>query len=182
MFCIAEEVLSRGISQFISSQNMRPMVGPKIISFPSHVLYADDIFVFCRANKSTLTNLMKLLSASGQWWISLRVFTFLLMILLPLIGVKCILGCNRGFIPFNYLWVPTFVGAPKSHFLQPLANKVRLKLTSWKGKTLSMMDRIQLVNSVITGFLSYSFQVYKWPANLLKEVDKWLKFYMDCWC
>jgi len=66
MFCIAEEVLSRGISQLISSQNMRPMVGPKIISFPSHVLYADDIFVFCRANKSTLTNLMKLLSASGQ--------------------------------------------------------------------------------------------------------------------
>lgn len=31
---------------------------------------------------------------------------------------KTILGCNKGSIPFNYLGVPTFVGAPKFCYFQ----------------------------------------------------------------
>jgi len=54
-------------------------------------------------------------------------------------------------------------------------DKVRSKLASWKGKSLSMMGRVELVNSVIYGFLSYNFQLYKWPSNLLKVVDKWVR-------
>ena len=42
-------------------------------------------------------------------------------------------------LSFNYLGVPIFVGAPKCRFLQPLTDKVKLKLASWKGKSLSMM-------------------------------------------
>jgi len=38
--------------------------------------------------------------------------------------------------------VHIFVGGPKSRFLQPLADKVKLKLASWKGKSLSMMDQV----------------------------------------
>jgi len=32
-----------------------------------------------------------------------------------------------------------------------------------------MMGRIQLVNSVIGGTVQYSFKIYKWPVNLIKE-------------
>jgi len=38
-----------------------------------------------------------------------------------------------------------------------------------------MMGRVELVNSVIFGSLSYNFQVYKWPSSLLKLVDKWVR-------
>jgi len=62
---------------------------------------------------------------------------------------------------FNYLGVSIFVGARKCQFLQHLVDKVKLKLTSWKGKSLSMMGRIQLVNMVTSGFLAYSFNMYK---------------------
>jgi len=54
-----------------------------------------------------------------------------------------------------------FVGTTKCRFLQPLADKVKLKLASWKGKSLSMIGRIQLDNTVITEFLAYSFNIYK---------------------
>ena len=54
-----------------------------------------------------------------------------------------------------------FVGAPKCRFLQPLADKVELKLASWKGKSLNMMGQVQLVNVVITRFLAYNFNMYK---------------------
>jgi len=67
----------------------------------------------------------------------------------------------RAFLTFSYLSVPIFMGAPETKFLQLLADWVKLKLTSWKGKSLSMMGRIQLVNTIIYGFLSYNFHVYK---------------------
>jgi len=35
------------------------------------------------------------------------------------------------------------------------------------------MGRIQLVNTVITGFLDYSFNMYKWFVSLLKQVEQW---------
>ena len=78
-------------------------------------------------------------------------------------------------MPFTYLGVPIFVGAPKGRFLQPLVDKSKLKLASWKGKSLSMMCRIQLVNTVITGVISYSFNLYKWPVSLLKQVEQWCR-------
>ena len=77
--------------------------------------------------------------------------------------IQRILSCSHDCLPLNYLGVPNFVGAPKCRFLQPLADKVKLKLASWKGKSISMMGQIQLVNTVITGFLYYSFNMYKWP-------------------
>ena len=75
--------------------------------------------------------------------------------------IQNILSCSYGCFPFNYLVVFIFVGAPKSRFFQPLADKVKLKLTSWKGKSLSMMRQIQLINTMITEFLAYSFNMYK---------------------
>ena len=68
-----------------------------------------------------------------------------------------------------------FVSAPKCQFLQPLLNEVKLKLASWKGKPLSMMGQIQLVNMVITGFLSYIFHMYKWHISILKQVEQWCR-------
>jgi len=88
---------------------------------------------------------------------------------------KNILSCSHGCLPFNYLGVPIFVGASKCRFLQPLVDKVKLKLASWKGKSLSMMGRIQLVNMVITGFLAYSFNMYKWSVSLIKQVEQWCR-------
>jgi len=87
--------------------------------------------------------------------------------------IQCILSCNHGCLPFTYLGVPIFVGAPRGHFLQPLVDKIKLKLASWKGKSLSMMGRVQLVNTVITGVLTYSFNLYKWHVSLLKQVEQW---------
>jgi len=60
-------------------------------------------------------------------------------------------------------------------FFQPLADKVKSKLASWKGKCLSMIGHVQIVNSVIFDIMSYNLHIYKWPINLLKEVNKWVR-------
>jgi len=75
--------------------------------------------------------------------------------------IQRILSCYHGCLSFNYLGVFIFVGVPKCQYLQPFADKVKLKLTSWKDKSLSMMGRILLVNTVIIEFLAYNFNMYK---------------------
>ena len=132
----------------------------------SHVLYADDILVFCRAENKSLRNFSTFLKTYGAFsgqYINNSKSSFFTMDNSARFFTKIqrILSCSHGCLPLNYLGLPIFVAAPKSHFLQPLADKVKLKLASWKGKYVSMMGQIQLVNTVITGILVHSFNLYK---------------------
>jgi len=154
------------------------MIGPQGFLTPSHVLYADEIFVFCRVDNKSLRNLSTFLKTYGDFsdqYVNNSKSSFFTMDNSTKFVTKIqrILSCSHGCLPFNYLEVSIFVGAPKSRFLQPLADKVKLKLASWKGESLNMMGQIQLVNTVITEILAYSFNLYKWSVSLLKQVEQW---------
>lgn len=60
LFCHAEDALSRGISNLVSSGQLKPMTGPRYCPSGTHVLYANDIMVFCKGTKRNLCNLMAL--------------------------------------------------------------------------------------------------------------------------
>ena len=60
------------------------------------------------------------------------------------------------------------------HF-RMVTDKIKNKLATWKGSTLSIMGRVQLVKSIIHGMLVYSFHVYLWPCRLLRLLDTWIK-------
>lgn len=62
------------------------------------------------------------------------------------VQIKNLLGCNIGSFCLSYLGVPIILGAPKTQYFQLPADKIHLKLASWKSKALSMMSRIQLMN------------------------------------
>jgi len=86
-----------------------------------------------------------------------------------------LLGFTAGTIPFIYLRCSIFKGKPKAVYFQSTTDKIKSKLSTWKGMVLSIMGRIQLVKSIIHGMLVYSFHVYMWPCHLLKLLDSWLK-------
>lgn len=71
-----------------------------------------------------------------------------------------------------YLGVPIFKGRPRSKFLQPLADKVILKLASWKGYLLCFAWRVELVKSSIQSMLIHSMSVYVWHVSLLRHIKK----------
>jgi hypothetical protein len=85
------------------------------------------------------------------------------------------IGFNIGQLPFTYLEVPIFKGKPKSLYFQPIADKVKLKLSAWKASLLSIAGRVQLVKAVIQGMLIHSIAVYSWPVSLLKDLEKYIK-------
>jgi len=57
LFCLAEEVLSRGISKLVNDKKILHMASPQGYLTPSHILYVDEIFVFCIGDTKSLRNL-----------------------------------------------------------------------------------------------------------------------------
>jgi len=57
LFCLAEEVLSKGISKFVNDKKILHMASLQGYFTPSHILYVDDIFVFFRGDNKSLRNM-----------------------------------------------------------------------------------------------------------------------------
>lgn len=73
LFCLAEEVLSRGITNLVEAGEIQLMAGKRGVKMPSHVLYADDIMIFCRASKRSLQSLKLLFLQYAQLLVKLSV-------------------------------------------------------------------------------------------------------------
>lgn len=86
--------------------------------------------------------------------------------------IASLTGFCYGILPFVYLGVPLFKDKPKALYLKPIFDKISVKLGAWKGKILSIMGRVQLVNDVISSIKVYTFHVYKWPKGLFNEHSK----------
>ncbi|XP_024190514.1 uncharacterized protein LOC112194518 [Rosa chinensis] len=151
LFCLAEEVLSHGLTSLVNRRKIRTIAAPSSVS--PHPMCCLRMVV----NKAK-SNL------------------FLGRYTLPRQNRTCgLLGIRPGQLPFTYVGVPIFIGHPKSVHLVPIADKVRCKLSSWKGKQLSQASRLQLISSVIESILIYSFHIYEWPKSLLTKVQGWMR-------
>jgi hypothetical protein len=83
-----------------------------------------------------------------------------------------LLNFKIGSIPFNYLGVPIYKGKPKTSYLHPIADKIKLKLSAWKTSLLTMAGRVQLVKAIIQSMIIYNITLYSWPVSLIKEVER----------
>ncbi|PNY05480.1 ribonuclease H [Trifolium pratense] len=70
LFYLAEEVLSRSLSTAYSAGSINPMRFCRGVVIPSHVLYADDILIFCQGSKRNIREDVQYL------WGSLKPSTF----------------------------------------------------------------------------------------------------------
>jgi hypothetical protein len=176
LFCLAEDVLSRSISKLVSQGTLYCIKDTRNVCIPSHAFYADDLMIYCKGNLVGLKALKELFliyaSESGQC-ISHSKSTIYAGSITPrrLDLIVALLNYKLGTLPFNYLGVPIFKGKPKSCHLQPIADKVKLKLSAWKASLLSIAGRVQLVKSVIQSMLTYSISIYSWPSSLLKDMS-----------
>ncbi|CAJ2662070.1 unnamed protein product [Trifolium pratense] len=180
LFCLAEEVLSRGISMLVSNGSLDLIKGSKNSLVPSHCLYADDIMVFCNGKLSciqALQNLfMRYANCSGQIINAVKSTIYSGGISQArLINIVNNIGFNVGSLPFIYLGVPIFKGKPKARYFYPIADKIKTKLSAWKASLLSIAGRVQLVKSVIQGMTIYSISVYSWPSSILKSIEAWIR-------
>jgi len=180
LFCLAEEVLSRALSDSAARVRLTPMSYCRDTSFPTHVLHADDIMIFCIGLKSNIRELLSIFNKYSEVSSQIanntksRFFTGS-MIVTRINMIANLLGFSVGSVPFLYLGCPIFVGKPKVSHFRMITDKIRNKLATWKGTIISIIGRVQWVKSVIHGMLVYSFHVYFWPKRLPRLLDFWIK-------
>jgi len=77
---------------------------------------------------------------------------------------------TRTFNSFNYLGLEVGGNPRKKKFWEPVLNKLKSRLSVWKGRFLSMAGRICLIKSVITAVPLYYLSLYKAPESVCKSI------------
>jgi len=121
-------------------------------------LYVDDVILFC---KGTASNILAGSISHSR-----------------LSHITNSLGFKIGVLPFIYLGVPIFKGKPKSFYFQPVVDKIKVKLASWKASMLSFAGRFQLLKSVVQIMIIYSISTYARPINLIKELERYMRNFL----
>jgi len=119
LFCIAEEVISRGLETMVREGRLTQMNATKNLYIPSHCLYADDILIFCRGTLSNIKNIMHLFGLYGQYsrqLVNAHKSKFYSRMLALSIShtIASITGFSHGQLPFMYLGILLFKGKPKA--------------------------------------------------------------------
>ncbi|KAK3221918.1 hypothetical protein Dsin_008943 [Dipteronia sinensis] len=138
LFGIAKDFLSKLLSRMVASDQFLPISSQRGFSAPTHLLYADDVLIFCRG---TVRNLRRVVHAfrvygsiSGQLvnWTKSSIFFRSSVSPAPISSLQSLVGMQIGRLPFSYLGVPLFRGKPTKLVLMLIEDKILPKFAKWK--------------------------------------------------
>ncbi|XP_058784642.1 uncharacterized protein LOC131659471 [Vicia villosa] len=144
----------------------------------SHLLFADDCFLFCRANISEVHHIMKLLDlyakAAGQEinmsksevFFSRNLSTPAQEDLAKVVGVRHVLGTG------NYLGLPSLIGRSKKETFSFIKDRIWKRVNSWRGRSLSKAGKETMIKSVLQAILTYIMSVFLLPDGVIDEIEK----------
>ncbi|KAI9198847.1 hypothetical protein LWI28_023034 [Acer negundo] len=184
LFGITEDFLSRLLTRLVGSSQILPISSPRGFLVPTHLLYADDVLIFCRGTQKNLKHIMGAFrdygNISGQLvnWGKSSIYFGSSISPSQIGSLQSLIGMQIGQLPFSYLGVPLFRGKPRKAVLRHIANKILSKFAKWKGKFLSLASHATLIRSVITGSFVHSFMIYKWPSSFLSLINRKLRNFL----
>ncbi|KAK1416690.1 hypothetical protein QVD17_25805 [Tagetes erecta] len=82
-----------------------------------------------------------------------------------------VLQCKRGKLPFQHLGVPVGENLNRIKSWDPVIDKFKGKLSSWKARTLSFGGRLTLVKSVLGSLPIYFMSLFKMPSAVVRKLE-----------
>ena len=146
--------------------------GPKI----THLFFADDSLLFCRANDTDCQIVMNILTmyeeTSGQkinrgktqLFFSTNTQEDIKNRVKDLVGVEVVTQYEK------YLGMPSFVGRAKKETFSYIRERVWHKIQGWKEKLLSQAGREILIKAVIQAMPTFTMGCFKLPKNLCRTL------------
>jgi hypothetical protein len=82
-----------------------------------------------------------------------------------------IFGCQSGTYPFKYLDIPMHHKKLSNNDWKIIEQRIEKKLSSWKGKHLSVGGWLILVNSTLTSLVMFTLSFFEVPKGVLEKID-----------
>ena len=150
----------------------------------THLFFADDNLLFCRANGNECSKLKEILSmyesTSGQK-INTKNFCIFLSLNTSQ-GLKDeiinILGSMHDSNHTKYLGLPSIIGRSKKLVFAEIKEKVGKKLVGWKGKLLSMGGKEVLIKAVAQAIPTYTMSCFQLPKSLCEDLEKLMRSFL----
>ena len=90
-------------------------------------------------------------------------------------------GCGSGRYPFRYLGIPMHHKKLSNKDWLTIEERIQKKLSSWKGKHLSVGGRLVLINSVLSSLAMFMLSFFEVPKGILEKLDYYRsRFFWQC--
>lgn len=186
LFILASKALTR---LFIREERLGSIHGVRAARgapLVSHLMFADHLVVFCRANireaRVVDTILQTYCGWSGQLVNKHKSAIYFSPNTLPevIAAISDVLHLKRMKSDCKYLGLPMFWGKSKKTHFSEMQDRIQAKVAGWKCKSLSQAGRTVLIKSVATALPlpQYYMQSLHFPLGWYAKVDKILK---DFW-
>jgi hypothetical protein len=80
-------------------------------------------------------------------------------------------GCGQGQFPIRYLGIPIHYRRLTNAEWKLVEERLQIRLSSWKGKLLSLGGRLVLINAVLSNMVLYMISFFQLPRGVLKRLD-----------
>ncbi|GAU30882.1 hypothetical protein TSUD_15680 [Trifolium subterraneum] len=166
LFILVTECLTALIHQAVGRGDLHGVRICRGAPEVSHLLFADDCFLFCRANVVEVNELMRILhtyeQASGQEinlgksevFISRNMSHPAKEDLSRILGVRLVLGTNI------YLGLPSMVGRSKKAIFSNIKDRIWKRINSWRGCAMSKAGKEVMIKSVLQAIPSYVMSIH----------------------
>ncbi|KAM6557117.1 hypothetical protein CsatB_004136 [Cannabis sativa] len=183
LFLLCAEGFSSLIKQFERNGELKGCKVANGAPTISHMLFADDSYIYCRATEEEAQNVLRLLNlfeaASGQR-VNYAKSSIFFSANTPM-DLRDRL-CNRlGMVAADensfYLGLPCIMGRKKTAILGFLKEKMEKRILSWEGKFLSKAGREVLLKTVAQALPSYAMSVFLIPLETCGALEKLMAKY-----
>lgn len=132
----------------------------------SHLLFADDSLLFCRASTIQWNNLVDMLNQNMTTiFLSKNTLVPEKTQILEIVGLPTTQRYD------SYLGLPTLVGKSRTTTFPNITERVWKQLQNWKIKLLSQAGKEILLKTVIQAIPTYCMSVFLLPKTLCLEIN-----------
>ncbi|KAK9286217.1 hypothetical protein L1049_014602 [Liquidambar formosana] len=177
LFILCSEVLSRLLFREEENGEIHGIKICRGSPAVSHVLFADDLILFCRAKSSKADAMWTCLNIFESWsGQTVNLDKSSVHFSKNIRGRTAVALCSslnlqKASSSAKYLGLPLFLVAAKTASFSDIVEKVQGHISGWKAKILSLARRSTLIRSVAIALPNYTMSTFILPKFVCRTLD-----------